>query len=60
MVKNVLCKAGIREDAALVVLGWTAFLSERWRLLAIRQWRFVLWRSPGSCPKPSSFTLSTR
>jgi hypothetical protein len=26
MVKNVLCKAGIRPDAALVALGWAAFL----------------------------------
>lgn len=27
MVKNVLHKAGIQLDAALVALGWTAFLA---------------------------------
>ena len=27
MVKNVFCKAGIHRDAALVVLGWAAFLA---------------------------------
>ena len=27
MVKNVLRKAGIHQDAALVVLGWAAFVT---------------------------------